>query len=99
MPNFEREAKIQAWILFGPIFFGSLMAFFAQGNPFAFFIVILSVVGAWLIVKSKIASKIRTKQAIEWGSKSMNLSERRKYLMGWVLVVVCIFMTLFVHSA
>jgi hypothetical protein len=80
MPDFEKAAKFQAWLLYGPLLIPPL---FIIINPVGF----LAFAGAWMVVKPKISSKKRTKKLIEWGSSSMTVAERRSYRIGWGVIV------------
>ncbi|QDK45615.1 hypothetical protein DOM22_10880 [Bdellovibrio sp. ZAP7] len=79
MPNFEKAAKVQVWLLYGPFLIPLVLMLI---HPVG----VLGFVGAWFVIKSKVSSKLRSKKLIEWGSASMSSKERVSYRIGWGVI-------------
>lgn len=88
MPNFEQEAKIQAWIFFGPILLSMVVATFIAFNPLGLLILIITFLGGYLVIRSKVKSKLRTREPIEWGLEKMNKKEKSGYVLGYILILI-----------
>ena len=85
---FEKEAKFMMWLFFGPALFGGITALLMpRMDLFAASAMCMMVIGSYKVIRSKISEKARTKVPISWGPKDMTNDERRRYRMGYILMV------------
>lgn len=86
MANFEKEAKIQAWVFGFPLLCGIpallLPIFGIQG----FVCYLLLIVGGWFVLLAKINSKLRNRILIEWGPQRMIQREKYRYVIGYGMI-------------
>jgi hypothetical protein len=87
-----QNEKLQNFFLFAPFllpaFVGSFCALTCRYGPQGTLMLLLSFVGAGLVVFSKIRLKNRTKKLLEWGTKGMARNETICYFLGYILIAV-----------
>lgn len=84
---FEKEAKVMIWLILGfPIFGGMLALYLPRFGIYGFVASATMVCGGYLVIKSKLAQKKRTKVLVEWGTAAMLAEEKKNYLLGYSLI-------------
>ena len=90
MANFEKEAKIQAWVLGFPFLCGIPALLIPVFGVEGFASYLLLLVGGWFVLSAKENSKLRSRLLIEWGPQRMLPREKHRYLVGYLLIVLSV---------
>ncbi len=98
MPNFELQAKINAWFFFGLPVVGGLVAMLLPRFGVATVPAILACYGFWLFFKAKISEKRRVRVLVSYGSRKMNVKEAKDYYTGYALMFLAIGLAIYLFS-
>lgn len=86
MPDFQKEAKVQAWIILGVPMILAIAGFFVGMFGPVTIPSALIFYGLYLFFKAKMNEKYRRKVFVSWGPRQMTSEETKDYILGYVFM-------------